>query len=80
MHLCRRSIEAALKELNIEYDTFYYTMKDWDNDSELESSLDRYIAVSKNVYDCVFSVNFSLAGYLGLVCNRLKASFILLGT
>ena len=44
----QKGIEAALKELNIEYDTFYYTMKDWDNDSELESSLDRYIAVSKN--------------------------------
>ena len=52
----QEGIEAALKELNIEYDTFYYTMKDWDNDSELESSLDRYIAVSKNVYDCVFQL------------------------
>lgn len=70
----QKGIEAALKELNIEYDTFYYTMKDWDNDSELESSLDRYIAVSKNVYDCVFSVNFSPV--ISDLCNRLKLPYI----
>lgn len=70
----QKGIEAALKELNIEYDTFYYTMKDWDNDSELESSLDRYIAVYKNVYDCVFSVNFSPV--ISDLCNRLKLPYI----
>ena len=52
----QKGIEAALKELNIEYDTFYYTMKDWDNDSELESSLDRYIAVSKKYTTVCFQL------------------------
>lgn len=70
----QKGIETALKELNIEYDTFYYTMKDWDNDSELESSLDRYIAVSKTLYDCVFSVNFSPV--ISDLCNRLKLPYI----
>ena len=70
----QKGIETALKELNIEYDIFYYTMKDWDNDSELESSLDRYIAVSKTLYECVFSVNFSPV--ISDLCNRLKLPYI----
>lgn len=34
----QKGIENALKKMNVSYDVFYYDMKDWDNDGELEKS------------------------------------------
>ena len=35
----QKGIENALKKMNVSYDVFYYDMKDWDNDDELETIL-----------------------------------------
>lgn len=36
-----KGVERALKKLKIEYDTFFYQMKDWENDKEFVQQLEK---------------------------------------
>ena len=68
----QKGIEKALKKLNISYDVFYYDMKEWDEDAELERRLMEHLKNSKVKYDCIFSVNF--IPMLSEVCVRYNNS------
>lgn len=50
-------IERALQKLNIEYDVFFYQFKDWEHDEAFSGKLRDKL--TKNAYQCVFSVNFA---------------------
>lgn len=50
-------MERGLKELGIEYETFYYQFKDWEKDDVFLEVFEEQIK-EKN-YSCVLSVNFS---------------------
>ena len=69
----QKGIENALKKMNVSYDVFYYDMKDWDNDDELERKLSDYLKNSNVTYDAVFSVNF--IPMVSDVCSRLVSEF-----
>lgn len=69
----QNGIENALKKMNVSYDVFYYDMKDWDNDGELERKLSDYLKNSNVTYDAVFSVNF--IPMVSDVCSRLVSEF-----
>ena len=69
----QKGIENALKKMNVSYDVFYYDMKDWDNDDELERKLSDYLKNSNVTYDAVFSVNF--IPMVSDVCSRLVPEF-----
>lgn len=46
----------GLKELNIEYDTFFYQLEDWEEDTLFVEKFSAHL--SKGGYDCVFSINY----------------------
>lgn len=50
-------IEAALKQLDIHYDTYVYQFSDWENDDVFLEQFAEYLR--KHVYEMVLSVNFS---------------------
>lgn len=49
-------VEKGLSENNIEYDSFFYQLKDWEKD---EIFVDKFSAIlNKQGYDSVFSINY----------------------
>lgn len=51
-----KGIERALHKLNIEYDTLFYQLQDWENDETFSQLLEEKLR--KKNYALVFSVNF----------------------
>lgn len=50
-------MERALHRLNIDYDTFFYQMNDWESDDRFAEQLEKRI--SQQAYDAVISINFN---------------------
>ena len=62
----QNGIEASMTRMGIEYDKFYYIIKDWDKDDEFEKKLEA--EVTAGGYKTVFSVNF--CPIISDVCQR----------
>lgn len=67
-----RGIERALKQLNVEYEVFFYQFKDWERD-------DRFLELFREqlrqgCYEKVFSVNYS--PLISQVCEEIGKCYI----
>ena len=65
-------MENALKELYVEYDTYYYQFKDWENDDYFLELFEE--KVKKYHYRCVLSVNFS--PLISQVCEGIGLPYV----
>ena len=52
-----KGVERALRKLEVEYDTFFYQMKDWEEDEIFAEQLESRLATGQ--YNIVFSINFN---------------------
>lgn len=52
-----KGVERALRKLEVEYDTFFYQMKDWEEDEIFAEQLGSRLATGQ--YNIVFSINFN---------------------
>ena len=52
-----KGVERALRKLEVEYDTFFYQMKDWEEDEIFAEHLESRLATGQ--YNIVFSINFN---------------------
>lgn len=68
----QNGIEAAMTRIGIEYDKFYYIIKDWDNDGEFERKLETEVTAGN--YKTLFSVNF--CPIISDVCQRYGIHYI----
>lgn len=68
----QNGIEASMTRMGIEYDKFYYIIKDWDKDNEFEKKLEA--EVTSGGYKTVFSVNF--CPIISDVCQRHSVHYI----
>ena len=60
-----KGIELALNELHIEYDNFFYSLTDWEQDDAFMESLAKKL--DEGSYEAVFSVNYN--PLISLVCE-----------
>lgn len=67
-----QGMEGALKRLHIDYDTFFYQFKDWENDDIFLGLFNKQL--KKNNYYCVLSVNFS--PLISGVCEEMHVPYI----
>lgn len=68
----QKGIEAAMKRIGIEYDKFYYIMKNWDSDDEFEKRIEDELLSGE--YHTVFSVNF--CPIISDICQRHDIHYI----
>lgn len=68
-----KGIEAAFAKLNMDYDTFFYQLTNWEEDAAFCECL-RHALISGVVYDTVFSVNF--CPLISGICNELGIHYI----
>ena len=66
-----KGVERALKKLKIEYDTFFYQMKDWENDKEFVQQLEKRLI--SGLYNVVFSINFN--PIISDVCEKYRVAY-----
>ena len=52
-----KGVERALRKLEVEYDTFFYQMKDWEEDEIFAEQLESRLATGQ--YNIMFSINFN---------------------
>lgn len=68
----QKGIEQALKKLKIDFNTYYYVFKDWDNDDIFVDKFTQTLKIGG--YDTVFSVNFS--PLIALACDSCGIRYI----
>lgn len=67
-----QGVEKAFKQLEIEFDTFFYQQTDWETDTGIVSLLEKKLKERK--YDMVFSVNY--APLISMVCQREQILYV----
>lgn len=68
----QKGMEKALNKMNIDYDVFFYQVKDWENDTEFVKLFGGKLGQTK--YDKVLSVNYS--PLISNVCNEMGVEYI----
>lgn len=61
-------IEAALRTLRIDYDTFEYQFSDWEHDDDFLEQFKNYIDDDRQGFDVVLSVNY--APLVSIICQE----------
>lgn len=67
-----QGVEYAFQKLNMEYDTFFYQLTDWEADEVFAEKLEEQLA--KTAYDVVFSINYT--PLITAVCKRKGVPYI----
>lgn len=67
-----QGVERAFQKLNMEYDTFFYQLTDWEADDTFEEKLEDML--SKGCYDVIFSINYT--PLITDVCERKGIPYI----
>lgn len=67
-----KGIERALNKLEIEYETFFYQLSDWECDDNFQSQLEQKL--KEHTYDAVLSVNYN--PLISKVCEPLGIRYL----
>lgn len=67
-----KGVERALRQLGVEYDTFFFQQTDWESDTGIVALLASRLKARR--YDMVFSVNY--APMVSMVCEREQILYV----